>query len=159
MGVSTKCPDDGVVTTTLCCQRATGMEPHRTMVGSRIRALREQKGLTQAQLGELVGVREKTVSRWENGRHVIYTSNAKRLAVALDVDTYEILGEPPAPLGLDDSARLERVEAKLDALLEHFAITDPAEELEMLLEGEGQPSEGTGGDSEAGGPSHAAAGR
>lgn len=36
-------------------------------IGKFIAALRKEKGLTQEQLGEKLGVTNKTVSRWENG--------------------------------------------------------------------------------------------
>ncbi len=35
--------------------------------GAMIRALRLDKGLTQKQLGELIGVSGKAVSKWERG--------------------------------------------------------------------------------------------
>ena len=37
------------------------------VTGATIRALRETKGLTQAQLAERLFVSDKTVSKWENG--------------------------------------------------------------------------------------------
>ena len=36
-------------------------------VGARIAKLRAEKNLTQTALGELLGVSDKTVSKWENG--------------------------------------------------------------------------------------------
>lgn len=39
-------------------------------IGRFIAELRKQQGLTQAQLGELLGVTNKTVSRWENGNYM-----------------------------------------------------------------------------------------
>ena len=36
--------------------------------GQTIKAKREQKGLTQKQLGQLLYVSDKTVSRWENNQ-------------------------------------------------------------------------------------------
>ena len=36
-------------------------------IGNRIMALREEDGLTQAQLAERVGVSQATVSQWESG--------------------------------------------------------------------------------------------
>ena len=36
-------------------------------IGRFVAELRKQKGWTQAQLGERLGVTNKTVSRWENG--------------------------------------------------------------------------------------------
>jgi transcriptional regulator with XRE-family HTH domain len=40
--------------------------PMETM-GDRIKALREARGLTQTQLGELCGVSKSAVSQWEDG--------------------------------------------------------------------------------------------
>lgn len=39
-------------------------------IGKFIAALRKEKGLTQEQLGEKLGVTNKTVSRWENGNYM-----------------------------------------------------------------------------------------
>ena len=39
-------------------------------IGKFIAALRKEKGLTQEQLGEKVGVTNKTISRWENGNYM-----------------------------------------------------------------------------------------
>ena len=38
-------------------------------VGTFIANLRKEKDLTQAKLGELLGVNDKTVSRWETGKN------------------------------------------------------------------------------------------
>ena len=37
------------------------------MIGKFIATLRKEKDLTQEQLGEKLGVTNKTISRWENG--------------------------------------------------------------------------------------------
>ena len=34
-----------------------------------IKKMREQRGLTQKQLADLIGVAQQHVSRWENGNH------------------------------------------------------------------------------------------
>ena len=39
-------------------------------IGKFIAALRKEKGLTQEQLGETLGVTNKTISRWENGNYM-----------------------------------------------------------------------------------------
>ena len=41
------------------------------MTGHELKALRQQMGLTQAELGEKLGVPWNTVARWEQGRHAI----------------------------------------------------------------------------------------
>ena len=37
-------------------------------IGDKIRMLRKQKGLTQTELGEKLGVKTNAVSKWECGR-------------------------------------------------------------------------------------------
>ena len=39
-------------------------------IGRFIAALRKESGLTQEQLGEKLGVTNKTISRWENGNYM-----------------------------------------------------------------------------------------
>lgn len=68
--------------------------------GSRVRALREQKGLTQLYIATAVDVTTDTVSRWENKRYpTIKKENALKLADALEVDLDALLdhGAAPAP--------------------------------------------------------------
>ena len=50
---------------------------------NRLRELREAKGLTQAQLADLIGVSRKTVNTVENGVFVPSTVVALKLARAL----------------------------------------------------------------------------
>lgn len=70
--------------------------------GSRIKKIRDAKGLTQLYLSEVVGVTTDTISRWENRRYPsIKLENARKLAQALEVDLEEILEKeedtPTAP--------------------------------------------------------------
>lgn len=41
------------------------MEPKK--IGAFLKELRREKGITQEQLGEMLGVSGRTVSRWETG--------------------------------------------------------------------------------------------
>lgn len=51
--------------------------------GQRIKQAREEKGLTQRELAELVGTSRRHVIRWEQGRHLPSRVYAVRLAGAL----------------------------------------------------------------------------
>ena len=54
--------------------------------GSKVRQIREQKGLTQLYIATAVDVTTDTVSRWENKRYPsIKKENGLRLAEALEV--------------------------------------------------------------------------
>lgn len=60
-------------------------------IGRFIAELRKQQGLTQAQLGELLGVTNKTVSRWENGNYMPEISIIPDLADKLGVSVNELM--------------------------------------------------------------------
>jgi transcriptional regulator with XRE-family HTH domain len=60
--------------------------------GSKVRSLRESKGLTQLYIATVVGVTTDTISRWENKRYPsIKEENALKLAEALEVSLEQIL--------------------------------------------------------------------
>lgn len=59
--------------------------------GNFISALREKKGLSQYQLGALVGVSDKAVSKWENGAAKPRMAALKRLSEVLEVRLDELL--------------------------------------------------------------------
>ena len=62
---------------------------------SRLKEIREARGLTQAQLAETIGVSRKTVNTVENGVYVPSTVIALKLAAALGepVEALFSLGE------------------------------------------------------------------
>lgn len=58
--------------------------------GEMIRKLRERKGLTQAQLAEMIMISDKAVSKWETGKGYPNISVLPDLAKALDVSVGEL---------------------------------------------------------------------
>ena len=66
--------------------------------GERITALRKTQGLTQASLGDLMGVDQTAVASYESGRRRIPLSRLGMLANALRVSLPELL-EEEAPVG------------------------------------------------------------
>ncbi len=65
------------------------MNPYVT--GEMIKNLREKKGLTQAQLGDMLSVSDKTVSKWETHRGYPDITLLEPLAGALSVSVGELL--------------------------------------------------------------------
>lgn len=59
--------------------------------GAFIARLRREAGLTQAQLGERVGVTNKTVSRWENGNYMPDLDTCLQLSELFGVTVNELL--------------------------------------------------------------------
>ena len=60
-------------------------------IGKFIADLRKEKGMTQEQLAEAVGVSGKTVSRWENGRNMPDYSVLESLTDALGITVNELI--------------------------------------------------------------------
>lgn len=64
-------------------------------MGKRITALRKEKGMTQEQLAERLGVSAQAVSKWENDVSCPDISVLTELAKTLGVSTDELLGAKP----------------------------------------------------------------
>ena len=75
--------------------------------GQRIKQLRLAKGLSQEQLGSMVGVKKAAINKYESGLVVnIKRSTIAKLAEALDTDPVYLLGlteQAPAPPGNERS--------------------------------------------------------
>ena len=74
-----------------------------------LKKLREEKGLSQKQLGDLMFVNHSTIARWENGSRLPDASMLIRLSKCLGVDTSTLLQlaarseENPNVIMVDDS--------------------------------------------------------
>lgn len=60
-------------------------------IGLFIADCRKQKGLTQAQLAEILGISDKSISRWETGKTMADLSLYEPLCEALDIQVSELL--------------------------------------------------------------------
>ncbi len=60
-------------------------------IGRFLGQVRREQGLTQEQLGELLGVSQRTVSRWETGRNMPDISILTALCARLDITVAELL--------------------------------------------------------------------
>lgn len=60
-------------------------------IGSFLKELRNEKGITQEQAAEKLGVTQRTVSRWETGNNMPDISMLVYLAEFYDVDVREII--------------------------------------------------------------------
>ena len=61
------------------------------VTGNTIKALREQKKLTQKELADMILISDKTVSKWENGRGYPDIGILEPLAKALQVNIVELI--------------------------------------------------------------------
>src|SRR2546426_6450443 len=85
-------------------------------IGARLRRLREEKKLSQEDLGERTGLVPCYISRVENGHTVPSLENLERLAAALEVPLYALFyegNEPSTPPRLDiDWSELQTTEER-----------------------------------------------
>lgn len=105
------------------------MENHRKEAGQRLVRLREARGWNQEDLAHHAGVSVKTISRFENGRHDGRRSTIRSLVEALEISEADLLGPPPAPLGLStEPDQLDRIEAMLNQVLVSLGATPRTED-------------------------------
>lgn len=64
------------------------------MLGNKIRELRKQKKLTQAELAKVMSVSQQTVGAWETGRAIPGSDTLGDLADLFNVSTDYLLGRP-----------------------------------------------------------------
>jgi transcriptional regulator with XRE-family HTH domain len=82
------------------------------IIGSRLRALREEKKLSQGDIEKRTGLIRCYVSRVENGHTIPSVETLEKFARALDVPMYQLMydgEEPPAPTKLPTSKRVTNV--------------------------------------------------
>ena len=88
-------------------------------IGAFLAQLRRQKGLTQEQLGEQLGVTNKTVSRWETGRYLPPVEMLKALSEMYGISINEVLsGER-----LGEEAFREKAEENIRSALNGSSFT------------------------------------
>ena len=95
-------------------------------VGEKIKALRKEKGLTQTELGEKLGVQKNAVSKWETGRVDDIPGSKIRAMAAL-------FGVSPAHLIDDDEEESVRFDDFTYAMFNETRDL-PEEKKQMLLE-------------------------
>ncbi|MCD7745723.1 MAG: helix-turn-helix domain-containing protein [Lachnospiraceae bacterium] len=61
-------------------------------IGENIRAVRQQKGLSQKKLGELCGIAEPTIRRYEAGTLNPKLGTIEKIASALGVSSFSLIG-------------------------------------------------------------------
>ena len=67
-------------------------------IGSFIQLSRKEKGMTQRDLADQIGVSDKTISKWENGNSVPDTEILTSLCQALDISVNELLSGEKLPV-------------------------------------------------------------
>ena len=74
-------------------------------------AWREEKGLSQEQVANILRVNKSTIHRWETGKRAVDLEDLQRLAAIYEIDPIALL---LAPSDLDLARRLNRAKVVLE---------------------------------------------
>ena len=75
-------------------------------LGKKIRAHRDELGLTQAELADKLGLTYSSVSQWESGRATPRTSILRQLADLFDTTVADLMGEDTAEAAISGTSRM-----------------------------------------------------
>lgn len=75
-------------------------------LGKKIRAHRDELGLTQAELADKLGLTYSSVSQWESGRATPRTPILRQLADLFDTTVAELMGEDASEAAISGSSRM-----------------------------------------------------
>jgi transcriptional regulator with XRE-family HTH domain len=110
------------------------MADYEEEVGRRIKRARLQNrpDLTshESAAREFGNISSKQWGRWERGESLPRAANWNRLAEVLQIEVAELRGDPPAIAEHELADQLDRIEAKLDAILATVSPSGLAEVLE-----------------------------
>lgn len=70
-------------------------------IGERIRKNRQQKKLSQKELGKLLGVSQQMIGQWESPNANLTLDTIQKIATALEIDLNELLGNDIFPFNPD----------------------------------------------------------
>ena len=102
-------------------------------VGTMIKQARLEKGFTQEELAERVGVKKSAVAKWENGRvSEIKRSNLKALADALGLRPSQLLGDVEMdPAGVADELASIYMDLELRAMIAEYKTLDSQKQAQV----------------------------
>ena len=100
-------------------------------IGKKIKDARLAKGLTQEELGNLVGLQKSAIAKYENGRVVnIKRSTLQKLAQALDLRGSDLIIESNPREAAELSAKVLLDGELMDAIERYYTLT--AEKQKMV---------------------------
>ncbi len=100
-------------------------------IGSRLRRLRKDRGLTQAELARQIGIQQSDLSRMEKGEYRVSLDNLFKILGVFDLDLAEFFGEHKISSAVENQP-LSRDDMKILHLLRELSPEGRAEVQEFL---------------------------
>ena len=99
-------------------------------IGQKIKQARIAKGLTQEELGNVVGLQKSAIAKYESGRVVnIKRSTLQKLAQALDLRGSDLLIEANPKQAAELSAKVLLDVELMDAIEKYYTLTDEKQKM------------------------------
>lgn len=109
--------------------------------GAKIKEIRKRKGLTQKQLGDLCGIADANIRKYENGKQNPKMETLQKIADALGVPLLEFIDDDlvDAAIWLDGDSEEELITKKINAIMNNSSLsieekTKKADELSAQLQ-------------------------
>ena len=94
-------------------------------IGQRIKKARLERGLTQQELGDIVGVQKSAIAKYENGRVVnIKRSTLQKIASALNIRPSELLFNESPKDTADLHVKIITDFELMDALKDYYLLSE-----------------------------------
>ena len=94
-----------------------------THVGEMIRKYRIEKGMTQKKLGELCGIADSNIRKYETGKQTPKINTLQRIADALEVSIYNLM-EFDEDYSISDKKRIIKYLRQLESGINHIEMSD-----------------------------------
>jgi len=105
--------------------------PEVAAIGSRLRELRKERGLTQAELARQIGIQQSDLSRMEKGEYRVSLDNLFKILSVFDLDLVDFFGKQQETTA-QERQPLSREDMKILHLLRELSPGGRAEVQEFL---------------------------
>jgi len=105
--------------------------PEVAAIGSRLRELRKERGLTQAELARQIGIQQSDLSRMEKGEYRVSLDNLFKILGVFDLDLADFFGDQSEKTELEQQP-LSREDMKILHLMRELSPEGRAEVQEFL---------------------------
>jgi transcriptional regulator with XRE-family HTH domain len=105
--------------------------PQVAAIGSHLRRLRKERGLTQAELARQIGIQQSDLSRMEQGAYRVSLDNLFKILAVFDLDLADFFGEKK-PQAEKEHLPLSREDMKVLHLMRELSPEGRAEVQEFL---------------------------
>jgi transcriptional regulator with XRE-family HTH domain len=105
--------------------KTLGKEVHYLEIGQKIKKARLERGLTQQELGDIVGVQKSAIAKYENGRVVnIKRGTLQKIASALNIRPSELIFTESPRDAADLHVRIITDLELMEALKDYYLLSE-----------------------------------